>query len=182
MTWPSSLFIAFLSGVLGLFCAGGIAALCVDWCRVSSFEGKSGYFVVFTAILGGLAAFVIGLIAARLVAGGAAPGFLKGLGVACGAVLGIALVALAVCRLFADLAPELDGKSLELEIEVRCPKEFTLPAPGEYGATAEIYLPGGRRLPSDKLRLDEAKTVEEQLIVPATVPLTTSAAKKFLQV
>ncbi|MSU59900.1 MAG: hypothetical protein EXS35_17325 [Pedosphaera sp.] len=182
MTWLSSFSIAILSGVLGLVCAGGISALCVEWYRVSSFEGKSGYFVVFTAILGGLAAFVIGLTAARWVAGGAAPGFLKGLGVACGVVLGIALVALALCRLFADLAPELDGKPLELEIEVRCPKNFAVPAPDEYGATAEVYLPGGRRLPFDNLRLNEAKTVDEQHIVPATVPLTTSAAKKFLQV
>lgn len=115
MTWLSSFLIAVLSGTLGLFCAGGIASLCVEWYRVSSFEGKSGYFVVFTALLGGLAAFVIGLIAARFVAAGVAPSFLKGLGFACGAVLAIALVALALCRLLADPAPELDGKSLGLE-------------------------------------------------------------------
>lgn len=74
MTWLSSIFIACLSGVLGLFCAGGIASLCVDWYRVSSFEGKSGFFVVFTALLGGLAAGVIGLIAARVVAAGVCRG------------------------------------------------------------------------------------------------------------
>lgn len=182
MTLLSSIFIAFLSGVLGLFCAGGIAALCADWYRVSSFEGKSGYFVIFTALLGGLAAGLVGLIAARVVASGVAPTFMKGLGFAGGAVLGIALIALVLCRLFADLDPTIDGKSLEIEIEVRCPKGFTPPAPDQYGATAEVYLPQGRRLPSEQLRVKDAKTVDEQLIVPATVPLSTSAARKFLQV
>lgn len=181
MTWLSSIFIACLSGVLGLFCAGGIASLCVDWYRVSSFEGKSGFFVVFTALLGGLAAGVIGLIAARVVAAGVAPGLLRGLGMAGGSVLGIALVALLLCRWFADIAPTMDGKSLELEIEVRCPKGFTLPAPDDYGATAEVYLPGGRRQPSEKLRVKDARTVEGQLIVPATVPLDTSATTKYLR-
>ena len=50
--------------------------------------------------------------------------------------------------------------------------------------TAEpgVYLPGGRRLPTATLRSDEAKTVDGHLVVPATVPLTTSVAKKFLTV
>ncbi|MBK7473625.1 MAG: hypothetical protein IPI73_26310 [Betaproteobacteria bacterium] len=109
MSWPVSIFIAILSGALGLVCAALISQLCVGWYRISSFEGGSGYFVVFTALLGGLAALAIGLVVARLMAAGAAPVFLKGLGAALGAVLVIALVALAICRLFADLAPKLDG-------------------------------------------------------------------------
>jgi hypothetical protein len=182
MTWPSSIFIAFLSGLLGLFCAGGIASLCVSWYRVSSFEGKSGYFVVLTALLGGLASVVIGLVAARIVAAGATPGFLKALGAGAGSVLGIALLALAICRLAADLAPEIDGKPVELAIEVRCPRDFNLPKAGEYGATAEVYLPRGRRLPSATLRVNDAQRVDGHLVVPATVPLTTSAGSKFLSV
>jgi hypothetical protein len=182
MSWLYSLLISALSGVVGLLCAGGIAALCVEWYRISSFEGKSGYFVGFTALLGGLVSVAIGLIAARWVAGGVAPGFLKALGVACGSVLGLGLVTLTLCRLLADLPPTQGGKALVLELEVRCPRHFTVPAPDDYGATAEVYVPGGRRQPSDALRVNEINAVEEQLTVPATVPLTTSSAKKFLQV
>jgi hypothetical protein len=94
----------------------------------------------------------------------------------------IALVALGLCRLCADLAPTMDGRALELEIEVRCPKGFQVPKPDDYGATAEVYLPSGRRLPSSRLRLDEIKTVDSQRIVPATVPLTTSSSRKYLSV
>ncbi|MBK9608546.1 MAG: hypothetical protein IPO58_19710 [Betaproteobacteria bacterium] len=99
-----------------------------------------------------------------------------------GAVLVIALVALAICRLFADLAPKLDGRELELEIEVRCPQGFAVPPLDEHGALAGVYLPGGRRLPTARLRLDETRTVDGRLIVPATVPLTTSSSRKYLDV
>lgn len=182
MSWPASIFIAMLSGALGLVCAALISQLCVGWYRISSFEGGSGYFVVFTALLGGMAAFAIGLVVARLMAAGAAPGFIKVLGAALGAVLVIALVALAICRLFADLAPKLDGLALELEIEVRCPRGFAVPPLDEHGALAEVYLPGGRRLPTARLRLDQTRIVDGRLIVPATVPLTTSSSRKYLDV
>jgi hypothetical protein len=178
MSWAASIFISILSGALGLICAGVIGQLCTGWYRVSTFEGAAGYFVVSIAILGGLASLAIGGIAARF----AGPEFFKALGLALGTVLGIALVALAICRLCADLAPTMDGKSLELEIEVRCPKGFQVPPPDAYGAHAGVYLPRGRRLPTAKLRLDETKTIDGQLVVPAVVPLTTSSSRKYLNV
>ena len=183
MNWLSTFSIALCSGILGLVCAALIAAFCAQWYGVSNFEGKAGYFMIFLAMIGGVAGFVVGAIAARIVAAGAAPGFFKGLGVGLGAVLLIALVALALCRWFADIAPTIDGQSLALEIEVRCPKKFTLPkTPDEYGATAEVYLPGGRRQQFVNLQLDDVKTVDGFLIVTATVPLNTSASKKYLNV
>lgn len=182
MSWPASILISVLSGALGLVCAGLIAQLCTGWYRISSFEGGAGYFVVFTALLGGLAALVIGLVVSRLMAAGAEPGFFKGLGAALGAVLVIALAALALCRLCADLTPTMHGKELELEIEVRCPKGFQVSPLDEYGAVAGVYLPGGRRLPTATLRLDATQTVDGQLVIPATVPLTMSSSRKFLNV
>ena len=65
MNWLVSLVIALLTGALGLFVAGGIAALCVSWYRISGFEGGSGYFTVAIAIMGGCTGFFIGLIASR---------------------------------------------------------------------------------------------------------------------
>jgi hypothetical protein len=181
VTWLSSLFISLLTGGLGLLCGGFIMNLCVGWYRVSSFEGKSGYAVVSVAFLGGIAGFALGLIVSRIIAAGADPGFLKGLGYATGATLAIALVALGLCRLGADLAPEIDGQSLELVIEIRCPESFTLPATtDEYGATAEVYLPGGQRQPSGNLRLAEATRIDGHWVVPATLPLTTRSSSKYL--
>ncbi|MEO6244138.1 MAG: hypothetical protein ABIQ12_01775 [Opitutaceae bacterium] len=183
MTWLQSIFIAGLTGALGLLCGGLIMNACVDWYRVSSFEGKSGYAVIGMALLGGIAGAIVGLVAARFVAAGAEPGFLKGLGYGSGAVVAIAVVALGVSRLAADLAPEMDGCPLELAIEVRCPKGFVIPAVlDQYGATAEVYLPGSRRLPSAKLQLEAAQLLDGQWVVPSTVPLTTRSSRKFISV
>ena len=66
VSWALSLLIALLTGGVGLLGAGFVAALIVDWYRISSFEGGSGFFVVFMALFGGLAGTLIGLIAARV--------------------------------------------------------------------------------------------------------------------
>lgn len=183
MSWLASFLIAIVSAVLGLLSAGFIASLCVDWYRITSREGAAGYYVIVIALLGGVAAFFIGLLAVRIAASGGSPGLLKGFGYACGSVLAVALIALAFCRFLADIAPEIDGRPLEVAIEVRCPKGFIIPDTlDEYGATAEVYLPRGRRLPGDKLRLEEAQLISGQWIVPATVPLSTSVSEKYLHV
>lgn len=75
MTWIYSLLTAALSGVAGLFLAGFIANACVSWYHISSREGGSGYFVMFLGIGGGMAGFIIGFIAARMVASHYGPGF-----------------------------------------------------------------------------------------------------------
>lgn len=185
MTWLSSILISLLTGVLGLLCGGFIMNLCVSWYRVSSMEGKSGYAVITVGLLGGIAGIIIGLIVTRLVAGAADPGFLKGLGYASGTVLTIALVALGLCRLLADLPPEIDGQSLEVAVEVRCPPGFVLPAPGgvdDAWATAAIYLPSIGRLLPKELPLAEAKKVDNQWIVPVTLYLGTRVTPKYLSI
>lgn len=185
MSWISSILIALLSGGLGLVCGGAIMAKCVDWYRVSSFEGKAGFAVVGVALVGGIAGFVVGLIATRIVAAGPSPGLLKGVGAACGTVLLLALIALIVCRLRADLDPTLNGQPLELLIELRCPADFSLPAPSpddDFRPSAGVYLPRGRRLPTAPVALDAATQTDGRWVLPATLPLTTSAKQKFLLV
>src|SRR4051794_735046 len=108
MNWLLSLLIALLSGILGLFSAGFIMSACVKWYRISSFEGGAGYAVMFAALGGGIAGFVIGLVTTRLVAAGANPGFFKGLGCAWGVILVISAVAVTSCWALADIPPEID--------------------------------------------------------------------------
>lgn len=181
MSWPGSIGVAAVSGLVGLLLAGLIANACVDWYRVSSFEGKAGFFVVFVALAGGLAAAAIGLVTARVVAVGAELTWLKTSGLALGVTVGVSGIATLLCWLAADIAPTLDGKELEVELEVRGPRGFSLPEPDEYGASAGVYLPGGRRLPTVQLRASDFTSVDGQLHLRVSVPLTTSAAQKFMQ-
>ena len=183
MSWLSSFFIALVSGVTGLVCSGLIATICIEWFRISSREGASSYYMVGIALLGGIVAFFIGLVIARNVAAGVSPSMLRGLGIACGSVIGISLVALLVCWLIADIAPKMNGQALQLAVEVRCPKGFEIPTQlDEFGARAGVYLLNGRDLPPALINLDEAKLIDGQWVVPVAVPLTTSATQKFLNV
>jgi hypothetical protein len=181
MSWPSSMGVAALSAAFGLVCGGLIALACVGWYRVSSFEGRSGYFVVAWALAGAAAAFVIGLVVARF-AGGEAPAFAKVLGAALGAVLVVALAALLLCRLFADMAPTIDGRPLELEVELRVPVEFTLLDPAASPSTASVHVASGRSQPFGVLRFDDSVVEGERRVVRVSVPLDTSAADKRLWV
>jgi hypothetical protein len=47
MSWLLSIFIGLLAAVVGCLGAGVVAGLCVDWHRISSFEGVSGYFYTY---------------------------------------------------------------------------------------------------------------------------------------
>ena len=75
MSWILSIVIALLTGVLGLFATGLVAAGYVSWYRVSNCEGGAGYSVIFAALLGGVISLFIGLVVSRLVAAGVEPVF-----------------------------------------------------------------------------------------------------------
>jgi hypothetical protein len=51
---------AISTTALGLFGAILLGTGCVRWYGVSSFEGGSGYFVIFVGLIGGVAGFVVG--------------------------------------------------------------------------------------------------------------------------
>lgn len=184
MSWLSSFFVAALSGVLGLFVAGLVTAACIEWFNVSSREGASGYLLVAMALVGGLAAFLLGLVLSRVVAAQPEPGFLKALGFSSGAVVALGVVAVGIAWLSADFAPKIDGRNLELAIEVRAPRDFSLPQkPDEYGAYAAVRLPGTRRYqPPGNLDLEHARQEDGRWIVTAVVPLYTSASRKVMDV
>lgn len=119
MTWLVSFFVSLLSGVAGLLLTGIISNACVSWYSVSSREGAAGYFVIFTALGGGIAGFIIGLITARIVVAKYGAEFPMQLGAALGIVLAISGVAALLCRLLADVPPTIDGQELTLEVEFR---------------------------------------------------------------
>jgi hypothetical protein len=121
MSWPLSFVIAVLDGVLGCLGAGLVAALCVDWYRITSREGAAGYFVIAMGFLGGVAGFLIGMVVSRIVAAGVAPGFLKGLGLSAGIIVGLLLIATLISWALGDIPPKIDGQRLYLAVEIRLP-------------------------------------------------------------
>jgi hypothetical protein len=139
MSWIASVFSALLTGVVGFFVAGAVAVLCVGWYRISGFEGGAGYFVVLTAILGGIVSFFLGLIVTRLVGSGSGLAFLKGTAIAWGIVLGIGGVAALISFLLGDVPPKIDGRKLRVEVEIRLPVGETNP-PANVTEEASLVL------------------------------------------
>jgi len=119
MTWLISILAAVIPGVAGLFLAGCIANSCVSWYHISNREGASGYFVIFIALGGGILGLTLGLIAARVIAWNYGPGMGKELAGALGVVLLTAGVSAGLCRGLADVAPRIEGRELNLEVEFR---------------------------------------------------------------
>lgn len=181
MNWFLSIVIGLFTAVAGCFAAAGVAMLCVKWYRISSFEGGSGYYVVGIALLGAVVGLITGIVCSRLLAGSASLAFLKGLGLGLGSVGAIALLALFLAWLAADLPPTIDGHELELVIEIKAPVGFTIPTPLEgKEPTARVSLIRGRHQPPGDIRLSEATQVDGRWVIPTTVPLQTSAARRHL--
>ena len=184
MTWFISFLAAVVSGVASLFLAGFIANACVSWYHVSSREGASGYFVMFTGIGGGIAGLILGFIAARFVASHYGAGFGKELGGALGVVLLIAGISTLLCRMLADVAPKIDGQELNLEVEFRFPNTLN----GKQPPTAEgkdweftlASLAGQNRRKTEEgvIQTKAARFENGQWIVPTHVHLFTERGKR----
>jgi hypothetical protein len=187
MSWPGSLFIALLTAILGLFASGVVANLAVSWYRISSFEGGAGYFVIGMALLGGIIAAIIGVVTARIVAGGADPSFLRALGISSGIVLGAAGAIGGVARLLADVPPEIDGKRLLLEVEFRWPEAAPDPRtlPGEprlhFGALGS-FSRVVRWREEGALFMDLARREDGRWVVPGVVGIFTSRGRRIVDV
>ena len=186
MSWILTLGVAALTAVFGLFAAGSVAALAVDWYRISSFEGGSGFFVVFMGLCGGAAGFLVGLIGSRVVAMRPKAGFLKALGVCIASLAAVIGVVGGTARLLADIPPEIDGETLTLLVEVRWPAAPS-PAPAERKGVGRVWLGramGGvmRRQEDGPLFVDLARQEEGRWIVPGAVPVFTSRGQRTLSV
>ena len=149
MSWILSIVIGLITAVLGWFGAGYVATLWVRWYRISSFEGASGYYVGFIALLGAVVGLIVGIVAARWVSASEGAGFGRGLLVAAGAMGGLLLVVTAVSWLPADIRPKHQGRPLEIVAEIRCPPGFAWPETSDnHQGYAGVEIPGGRSQPT----------------------------------
>jgi hypothetical protein len=188
MSWPASILVAVLTGAAGLVVSGFIANLAVDWYRISSFEGGSGYFVVAMALLGGAAGAVIGLVGSRIVGAGTDPSFIKALGTSLGVVLAISVAVGGTARLLADVPPTIDGEELWLAVEVQWPQEDTT-SPAALAGEGYVSLHSlprfGRTVRASRqgpLWLEDARRVEGRWVVPGAVDIFTNRGKRLIDI
>ena len=185
MSCLSTVLVALLTAVAG--CVGGVilGALCVDWYGISGREGLSGYFVVSIGLVGIVVGAGVAVACSRFVGAGPGPAFLRSLGLSLGVTGLLFAVVLAACRLGADIPPTIDGKSLDLEVEVRFPPGHPRPVPqkavdGErppWHVTVTSQTKEGRQSLGE-LRPADAFQVDGRWVVPGGTALTTGARGK----
>lgn len=187
MNWIVSLLVAFLSGIASLFLAGFVADACVSWYRIPSREGGAGYFVVFTALLGGMAGTILGLIVARVVATQIAPGFLSELSGSLSVIVLVTGIVALTARLLGDIPPTIDGRNLILEVEFRFPNTKSEDKPPTSTGAWIFALSSTshnavRRREFGNIQNDYARLDTGQWIVPASVELFTERGGRLVTI
>jgi hypothetical protein len=186
MSWFTILAVAVLTGIFSAVLSGIVASLGVDWYHVSSFEGNSGFLVVFIILGGLIGGLLLGGVTAGLVAGGADPGFGKALGISLLIVLVAAGATAGILRALADVPPTLDGEELMLLVEVRWPAaQTTSPAKDAELRTLELDILSGnvqRLSRQGPLWMEDARNEAGRWIVPGAVELFTNRGDRVIQV
>ncbi len=145
MTWLTTLLVGILCMLIG---GGGMFLLafpCIKWYQISSFEGRSGYFVMGMTLIGAIAGFVLSIIVARLCYSFIGTQWYVQTGGAMASVIIALLVSFVLVYAGVDRIPERNGKTILSLWEIR------LPAAG----TCE-FAPRGEPLtwPEEELRLE----------------------------
>ncbi len=186
MSWLGILGVAALTAIVTSLLSGVVASLGVDWYHVSSFEGKSGYLVIFIILAGLLGGFLFGGVAASVLASTANASFGKALGYSLMIVLIGAILTTAALRAMADIPPTLDGKELMLLVEVRWPAtQLTSPANDRVVRTLELGILSGnvqRLSRQGPLWMEDARKEEGRWIVPGAVELFTNRGTRVVKV
>lgn len=181
MNWFASIGVGIVSAPLAAVICGTAAILCVDWLHIPQREGAPGFFAVGMALLGAIVGLVVGIVFARGVIG-SEPTFFKALGLTLGTLAAVVLVIVALVWLTADLAPKVDGRNVELAIELRCPPGSPPPSIDVSPYATLVRLSDGDTRGYATLDTGNAREEDGHLIVPVTLRIDTSAARKLLQI
>jgi hypothetical protein len=185
MSWIASIFLALLTGALGVICGWIVGSACVNWYHISGFEGGAGYFALAIAFWGGVLGLIVGAITGRVVGTGTVLAFFKALGLSCGTTVGVAGIAALICWGLADIPPRIDGYLLDLQVEIRLPVgETNLPV--STGSKPCLRLGSlmnhvQRKSETGELNLAEARFEGGRWIIPGSVLVFTTRGKRMIE-
>ena len=175
------LVIALLTAFAGCILAVFVGDYLTKLAHVPEMEGQRGMTVFFLCVpLGILAGLVIGVIVSILVRRQGSAGFFIALAWSLLIVCGIAGLLGAVPYLLSDKPPQIDGKHLELEFELRAPATLKIPEqPDGYSIRVSLYADNRQ---SDFAFIDWNGITKnaEHVTVPGNVRLLTHSKSRSL--
>jgi hypothetical protein len=177
------LVIAVLTAFAGCILAVFVGDYLTRLAHIPEMEGQRGMTVFFLCVpLGILAGLVIGVIVSILVRRQGSAGFVIALGWSLLIVCGIAGLLGGVPYLLSDKPPQIDGKHLELEFELRAPATLKIPEqPDGYSIRVSLYTDNRQ---SDFAFIDWNGITRnaEHVTVPGNVRLLTHSKSRSLLV
>ncbi len=184
MIWIGYALISILTAAMGLFLGGVIGSACVEWYQISSFEGKSGFFVIGMALIGAILGFVVGLITVCALGPTNGLGLLKTWGFSNLAAIVLSCITYAACWFLADIPPQIDGQQLMLDVEVKLPVTVThSPVSGTGESYLRLYSVIGqtsRKSKDGQWNVQQARLEDGRWIVPGSVELFTMRGSRSL--
>ncbi|MBA3385218.1 MAG: hypothetical protein H0T95_01100 [Chthoniobacterales bacterium] len=166
--WPVGLLVGLIAGIAGALLAAPVSDWAMEAHHVSTMEGGRACAVVGIwmplAFIGG---FAVGFVASLRLSGSGFVGFAKRQGLALLITAALVGVVGGLGWATADHPPEIDGKNLALEIEVRVPrKSRTIDDLKAHDFTVALVISASDRNYSD-MRWSEARAENDFIIVPA---------------
>ena len=175
------LVVALLTAFAGCILAVFVGHYLTKLAHVPEMEGQRGITVFFLCVpLGILAGLVIGLIVSILVRGQGPAGFLIALGWSFLIVCGMAGLLGSVPYLLSDKPPQIAGKHLELEFELRAPATLKIPEqPDGYSIRVSLYT-DNRQSGFAFIDWNGITKNAEHVTIPGNVPLLTHSKSRSL--
>ncbi|HEY3741425.1 MAG TPA: hypothetical protein VGL53_16350 [Bryobacteraceae bacterium] len=186
MNWGTTIGVTLLTTLAGGAAGVALANFVIYWQEISNREGSSGYLVLILTGLGLLGGFIIGLATALAVRSD----FWKAQAWAVGVVVAVALFAGVLTVVLDDHGPTFDGDKIVLEVELKCPRGWTLDnrAKSEMGASCWMQKnPSTAQNDPNPFDLggvdvDAAREVDGQIVMPVSVELAHTRKNRFLRV
>lgn len=186
MGWGSGIGVVFLTTVLGGFAAFGLSYFLIWFLEISKFEGGAGLFAVFLTLAGVGVGFVVGFIAAVSMTSSFADVMLRTALVVAGLTVAAGIAAV-LSKVFEDKGPKLEGASILLEVEYKCPRGWkpdnALKA-GHGGCWLQKYPEDGaladNPIVAGAFTWDQTPAPGEPWTVTCAVPLQRTASPRYM--
>lgn len=186
MGWANGIGVVVLTILIGGVAAFGLSFFLIWFLKITKFEGGAGYFTLFVILTGVAGGFVVGLITVLTMGSGFVAMQLRATEIAL--VLTItAGVVVVLNKVFEDKGPKLEGDSIRLEVELKCPRDWkpdnALKA-GHGGCWLQKYPENGpletNSIVSGKLCWDNTPAPGERWAISCVVSLEKTTSPRYM--
>jgi hypothetical protein len=177
--------IVALTTLLGGVAAYGLSFFLIWFLKISNFEGGAGYFTLFVILTGVAGGFVVGLVTTLTMRSSFAATQLRATEIVL-ALTVVAGVGVVLDKVFEDKGPKLEGNSIRLEVELKCPRDWhpdNALKTGHGGCWLQKYPEYGPQqnpIVSGRLTWDNAPAPGEPWAISCVVPLEKTTSPRYM--